>query len=141
MKLDDIQSYIDENRQVTDDISYEAKKIPIIHGKLLAMRSTEFLTLKSLQLDLKKVTFQRWLFYSGKAETKQYKEENFDLKVLRGDINIFLEADDNIQTIQSKIAVQEAKLEVLNEAVKAINTRQFLLKNMLEYQRMIAGIN
>jgi hypothetical protein len=140
MTLNEIQQLIDDNQHISDDVSVEAKRIPIIHGKLLKIRSTENLTLKSLQLELQRVYQERWLFYSGKANPQQYKEENFDLKVLRGDISIFLEADTILQEVRSKIAVQETKVELLLEAIKAINSRQFLLKNIIDYNKLINGV-
>jgi len=140
MKLDEIQTLLDDNEKITDDVSKESKKIPILHGKLLGVRASENLLLRSLNLELQRTYATRWLFYSGKAHPEEYKKENFDLKVLRGDISTFLEADQQLQTIRSKIAVQEAKMELLNEAIKGVMQRTFLLKTMLDYQKLISGV-
>lgn len=140
MQIEEIQRYIESNHTITDDIPKEAKRIPVIHGKLLGIRTTEQLTLKSLQLQLTKVYKERWLFYSGKAEPSVYKDEPFNLRVMKGDIGTFLEADDKLIELRSKIAVQEAKVELLNEAIKGVNARQFLLKNIIDYNKLISGV-
>lgn len=141
MQIQDIQKFIDDNSNISDDIPKEAKRIPIIHGKLLSFKTTESLSLKSLQLELTKVAKERWLFYTGKATPEVYKNEEFDLKVMRSDVDRFLEADDKLSEIRSKIAVQEAKVDLITEAIRGINSRQFLLKNIIDYNKLISGIN
>lgn len=140
MKIEDIQLLIDSNEKITDDIAWESKRVPILHGKLIGIRSTESIILRSLNLELQRLYQDRWMFYSGKAEPQQYKEENFDLKVLRTDLSMFLEADKQLQVVRSKIAVQEVKVELLNEAIKGVIQRTFLLKSMLDYQKFTSGV-
>lgn len=141
MKIEDILQYVKDNEVISDDIPKEAKRIPVIHGKLLSFKTTESLLLKSLQIDLTKTARERWLFYTGKAAPEAYKNEEFDLKVMRSDVDRFLESDEQICLIRSKIAVQEAKLDILNESIKGIHSRQFLLKNIIDYNKLTSGIN
>ena len=78
-------------------------------------------------------------FYTGKADAEVYKENPFDLKVLKNDLNTFMEADADIQTQQLKIAYFETVINYLEGVLKQINNRTYHIKNALEHRRFEAG--
>jgi hypothetical protein len=139
LKLDDILKFIADSSSIGVALDKELQRIPNIHGQLLNIRSSESLLLRKLEMELAVLRKERWKFYSGKAEPKQYKEEEFDLKVLRGDMDIFMDADAKVQDLLSKIAVQKEKVFALDEALKQINQRGYHLKTMVDFQRLMAG--
>ena len=81
----------------------------------------------------------KYLFYTGKADAEVYKENPFDLKVLKNDLNTFMEADEDIQTQQLKIAYFETVINYLEGVLKQINNRTYHIKNALEHRRFEAG--
>lgn len=125
---------------MTDHLGDESKKIPILHGRYLTMRSNEAIVLKQLELQRAKLLKKRYLFYTGKAEPEDYKAENFDLKVLRSDVDIFLDSDDQLTELDKKIEMQKQKVNLLDDFIKALNQRVWAIKNAIEYRKMENGI-
>jgi hypothetical protein len=121
------------------EIGRESARIPSLHSKYLTYRANEKLILKKLNIEYSSAYKERWLFYSGKATPEQYKAENFDLKVMRGDIDIFITADKKLAELKSKIAVQEMKVETLEEYIKQLNQRHWMLSNAIKWQQIMSG--
>ena len=82
---------------------------------------------------------QQWEYYTGKADPSVYREKPFDLKVLKNDVHIYINADEDIQKIQAKIIYQEAIVNYLEQILRMINTRSFTIKNAIEWRRFTSG--
>ena len=75
----------------------------------------------------------------GKASDEEYEKEPFDHKVLKSDINIFLESDSILNEIQDRIVTQTEKLKLVVEAGKTMQNKSFNIKNALEHQKFMGG--
>ena len=74
-----------------------------------------------------------------KADPEVYDKEPFDHKVLKSDINLFLESDFILNEIQDRIVVQTEKLKLVVEAGKVMQNKSFNIKNALEHQKFMGG--
>jgi hypothetical protein len=59
---------------------------------------------------------------------------------LKTDVEKFLEGDENLIKLKSKIAVQEVKVKMVEEFLKALNNRNFTIKSAIDWQKMMNGI-
>ena len=75
----------------------------------------------------------------GKASDEEYEKEPFDHKVLKSDVNTFLEADSKLCNIQDRIILQTEKLKLVVEAGKVMQNKSFNIKNALEHQKFMGG--
>ena len=75
----------------------------------------------------------------GKASDEEYEKEPFDHKVLKSDVNIFLEADKKLNELQDRIILQTEKLKLVVEAGKIMQNKSFNIKNALEHQKFMGG--
>jgi hypothetical protein len=55
---------------------------------------------------------KRWMYYMGKASDEEYEKEPFDHKVLKSDVNLFLEADKSLNDLKDRISLQSEKLKL-----------------------------
>lgn len=122
------------------DLDKEAKKVPQLQASAINFRSNENGVLKLLELELEKIYCERWIYYSGKASPEVYKTEPFDLKVMKGDIDIFINGDPKVRELKSKIENQRIKVVALDEFIKALNQRTWLIKNVIDWNRLQQGL-
>jgi len=142
MNLTEIKAEIDKAGVFGASISNDAHETPKIHARLIWLRTQEKGVLQALERDLECLYRDRWLVYSGKATPEQLKTERFaSLRILKTDLDIFLEADDILQKQVSAIEVAKQKIALLEEGIKMCNQRPFLLKTMLDARKFEAGLN
>ena len=95
--------------------------------------------MKKAEYDYKTLQRHKWEYYTGKSDPSVYAEKPFDLKVLKNDVHIYINADEDIQKIQAKIIYQEAIVNYLEQILRMINNRSFTIKNAIEWRRFTSG--
>lgn len=143
MKLDEIQHLWNKDAQVDDiHIDIESLKIPNLHAKYLDIFNSEVLVSKKYESEYKKLYRKKWEYYNGKMtqeELQSFNWEPFDLKVLKQDISIYLDSDDDLNNIRDRIEYQKVKVQYLDQIIKSLNNRSYLLKNVIEWRRFTQG--
>ena len=102
----------------------------------------EKLKLAKSQSDFKIIKKKKWLYYTGKISEEELREEQwepFELSVLKTDIDKFLEADDDIQLISSKLKYAEVVVEYLESVIKIINNRQWNIRAVIDWLKFTNG--
>lgn len=89
-------------------------------------------------LTLKK---EKWEYYAGKASPEVYRDKPFDHKILRGDIPIYLESDEELNTLLQKKEYFETCKDYCEEVLKTINSRSFEIKNIINWRRFMEGMD
>ena len=120
----------------------ESSRTPQIHSKYLNFLTDEKLKLAKIQSDFKVMKKKKWLYYTGKISEEELHEENwepFELTVLKTDIDKFLEADDDLQIISSKIKYAEIVVEYLESVIKIINNRQWNIRSVIDWLKFTNG--
>jgi hypothetical protein len=70
---------------------------------------------------------------------KELGWEPFDLKILRQDVDIYLEADKDLVELKNKMTMQEEKVEYLNSVLKGIMNRQFHIRDAIAWRKFMNG--
>ena len=120
-------------------LDIESMNIPYLHGKWMTYFTVEAFNLRSKENKFKILTKQKWLYYTGKASTEEYKEKPIDLKILRNDISIFMESDPELIALDEDITGQRMKCKYIEEIIKAIFGKQWQIRNTIEYLKFISG--
>jgi len=128
----------DTKIDVTDLDGYSVS-IPELSNKYHQLAYTEKNLLRFLQSEYKIIKLARWKYYSGKADPKEYEDEPFDLKVLKNDMDMFLDGDAQIITIKNKMDEQEEKIKLINETAKVIQNASFNISNTIKWKKFLAG--
>ena len=83
MDLEQIQSMWENDSKVDDVMLDQASlKIPQLHQKYLSLHSNFSLLLKKARQQHKKLSHNKWLYYSGKAAPEEYEDKPFNYKVM-----------------------------------------------------------
>jgi hypothetical protein len=125
------------------ELADESVRIPQLHGKYLNIFHDESLILRKNEADYKILRKQKWEYYSGKmseVELKSLGWEQFNHRILRQDIDVYMEADPDLLKIQSKIDLQKQKVEYLDAILKGINNRQWVIRNAIEWRKFMSGV-
>ena len=96
---------------------------------LKKMEETKFKILKK----------EKWQYYTGKADPEIYIDKPFDYKVLRQDVDKYMDADPDLIKISSKIEYYQVMISFLDSILKTINNRTYQIKNAIEWQKFIRG--
>ena len=91
-------------------------------------------------LDLKQLNRRKFEYYAGRGSVEDYKEEPFDLKVLKSDLPMYIESDSQVKELQMKIDMYEIIIEYLESVIRMINNRSYQIKNAIEWKSFIEGI-
>ena len=140
MTLDELQAKAEKDLKIDDtELDLESLKTPQLHSQYLKTYSTYALMMKKAEGDYSKLHIKKWLFYTGKADPQEYKEKNFDLKVLRQDVDKFLDADDEIIKQRQKVEYLKQICNYCEHTLKQINNRTFQIKNAIEWKKFTMG--
>ncbi len=137
--LESLQTKWEKDSQLGDELSDESKKIPSLHSKYFRIYNEICLLKKKSESDLKLLRRQRWEHYTGKADPEVYESEPFDFKVLKQDIDRYLDSDPKIQKLQLKIDYYEQLVLFLESILKQISDRQWQIRNAIEFQKLTLG--
>ena len=140
MTLEELQSQADKDLVIDDtELDTESLRTPILHNKYLQYYNKFNLLLKKSQWEERTLQREKWEYYTGKSDPEVYKQKPFDLKVLKNDVHIYINADEDIQKVQAKIVYQEAIVNYLEQILRMINNRSFTIKNAIEWRRFTSG--
>jgi hypothetical protein len=140
MNLEELQAEADKDLIIDDtELDTESLKTPILHNKYLQYYNKFNLLLKKTQWEERTLNREKWEYYTGKSDPSVYKDKPFDIKVLRADVHIYINSDDELQKIQAKVVYQEAIVYYLEQILKIITNRSFTIKNAIEWRRFTSG--
>ena len=114
-------------------------------NQVLAPKWWDYITRFKLLLTEAKGEYQRlyrqkWEYYGGKADAKIYVTKPFDLKILKGDLHIYISSDEEIIEISNKISYLETTFEFIEGVLKSIERRRWDIKNAQDWKRFEAGM-
>lgn len=84
----------------------------------------------------------KFYYYNGwmsQDELKAQGLEPFSMKVLKTDMDIFMNADEKIIRLKAKLDMAKEKVEVLDKILRALNTRQFAIRDGIDFIKFTTG--
>jgi hypothetical protein len=140
MKLNDLKEMCQKDTKIDgSDLDGYSISIPELANKYHQLRHEEKNTLRFLERQYKTLKLSRWLYYSGKANENEYEDKPFDLKVLKTDMDMFLDADTQIMDIKDKIDEQEEKIKLIEETARIIQNASFNISNTIKWKKFLSG--
>ena len=140
MTLDELQQLVDKDLKLDDtELDTESARIPLLHNKYLQHFNKFSLLQKKAQQEFNTLEREKWEYYTGKADESVYREKPFDLKVLKADVHIYINSDPDIQKADQKVAYLNQVVNYLEQILRTINNRTFLIKNMIEWKKFTSG--
>lgn len=143
MKLEEIfeQWKIDSEIDRTE-LGDEALKVAKLHHKYYQILVSERLLLKNHESDMKRLKLDKYEFFTqGPNEETQAKGWKLPAKglILKADIPMYMDADEEIIKLSLKIGVQQEKIDLLESIIRTLMNRGYNVKAAIEWQRFISG--
>ena len=140
MNIDELYIEVERDIKIDDtELDLESIRTPQLHNKYLKIFTKHSLQYKKLQDDYKVLYRVKWEYYTGKASPEVYAENPFELKVLKADIGIYLEADKDLQQLGQRMAYTKQIVEYLERILKEINNRNWNIRNTIEWKKFLHG--
>ena len=143
MKFEEIQKLWSGDCEIDEtELSQESVKIPQLHNKYLILFHDERLRLRTMKFDHSKLLKVKREYFSGRMEATEleaYDWEPFQYKLLKADVQEYIDADDDIIEGKKKLSLQEEKVDYLEAIVKGLSTRGYLIKNAIDWKKFTEG--
>jgi hypothetical protein len=143
MKLEEILNEWNTDSKIDKiEISNESLTISQLHNKYLRIMTAESVQLRTITHEYNKMYKLKWEYYLGILDSETLHERNWipvGLKILRQDIDIYLNSDEDLSRLKMKQELQKEKLTALDSIMKSITNRGFQIKNYIDYERFKVG--
>ncbi|NWJ57756.1 recombination mediator protein UvsY [Marine Group I thaumarchaeote] len=143
MKFEEIQKLWTSDCNIDEtELAQESVKIPQLHNKYLIFYSNEKLRLKTQRFEHSKLVKLKKEYYGGKMSQEELEAidwEPFQHKLLKADVEQYVDADENVIESKKMLALQEEKVDYLEAIVKGLSTRGYLIKNAIDWKRFTEG--
>ena len=142
MTLEELQKEAREDLAIVDQekLDQESYKNQNIKPKWLEYRTRYDQLLIMRRSDHQRLWREKWEYYGGKADAKVYAAKPFDIKVLKTDLTMYIQSDDEILELQSKISYYESIIKYIDGVIKSIDNRGWDIKNAIEWKKFEAGV-
>jgi hypothetical protein len=140
MDLEQLQQLVDKDLKINDtELDLESLKTPQLHNQYMKHLTKFKLMLSRSESEYNILKRNKWEYYTGKSDASVYAEKPFDLKILRTDIDKYLEADDELQKAKQKIDYLSTTVDFLDRTVRQISNRTFTIKNAIDWKKFTSG--
>jgi hypothetical protein len=140
MTLDELQRQAEKDLKMDDlELSDESLKTASLHQKYLSIHSN----FKQLQIiaeaNYRVLYRKKWEYYGGKSDPKVYRDTPFDHKILKQDLPIYLESDEELIKAKQKIEYNKMCVEYCERTLKMISSRDWQIRNSIEWRKFVDG--
>jgi len=143
MKIEDIMEMWNKDCKVDEtELATESSNIPVLHNKYLKIFMAERIKMFSAKSELKKKRRLLLEYYLGELDEEELKElgrEQFYKKLLKNEVDLYIDSDNSLTEQSLRVSVQEEKVNFLEAVLRQINNRGFQIKNAIDWNRFITG--
>lgn len=145
MDLDEINKMWAKDCKIDElNISGEARRIPEMHNKYYMLLVKATLKVKKLKADLTELEKAKMEYYNGSMDQAELNQRGWQpnpLKILRQDVGRYIDSDRDIINLSLNIDYYLSIANYLEDIIRQINNRNFLLSNIINWEKFRAGGN
>lgn len=143
MKLEEIYEQWKKDAEIDiTELGNEAIKIAKLHHKYYQILSSERLLLKSQEAEMKRLKLDKYEFFT-QGPNEETEEKGWELPakglILKADIPMYMDADNDIIKLSLKIGLQQEKIELLESIIRTLMNRGYNVKAAIDFQKFISG--
>ena len=145
LQLNDILEQWKSDSLIEMPLDESSQKTPKLHSKYLELLSLAKFQLKKAEMEQKTLLKEKWLYYNGKLSEEEIIEKGWSpdpfngLKILKGEMDYYYDADPEIQRSEEKIEYYKNTVSVLTEIVATIKWRHQTIGNMIKWKVFESG--
>ena len=140
MDLEKLQEQADKDLKLNEtELDLESLKTPQLHNKYMKHLTNFKLLLSKAESDLYILKREKWEYYTGKSDASVYAQKPFNLKILKQDVDKYLDSDIDIQRAKHKVEYLQTTTDFLDKTIRQISNRTFTIKNAIEWRKFTSG--
>ena len=140
MTLEELQELADKDLKINDtELDLESIKTPQLHNKYLKFLTKYKLMLSRSETEYNIMKREKWEYYTGKADPSVYAQRPFQFKLLKTDVDKYLDSDMELQKLKQKIDYIQTTVDFLDRTIRQISNRGFVIKNAVDWKRFTSG--
>jgi len=140
MTLEELQEQVDKDLKINEsELDLESLKTPQLHNKYLKHYNNFKLLMTRAESDYKILKRVKWEYYTGKASPEVYKQKPFNLKIMKSDLDKYLDSDEDLIKSKQKIEYLETVVNYLDRTLKIISGRDWQIRNSIEWRKFTSG--
>ena len=97
--------------------------------------------MKKLEKKYGKLKREKLVYYTGRADREVYDENPLDIKILKNELDTFMNGDSDMIEVQSEIDEMQLKFDYVERCLKNILERQWHIKNIIEWRKFTNGVS
>ena len=140
MDLEQLQDLAEKKLKINDtELDLESLKTPQLHNEFLKHLTKFKLLLSKAQIEYYTQRQQKCEYYTGKAPAQVYAEKPFNLKLLKTDVDKYLDSDPELAKYKQKVDYIQTVVDFLDRTIKQISNRGFQIKNAIDWRKFTSG--
>ena len=143
MKLSEIQEMWSADAKIDrTELGEESLKIPTLHSKYFNLFSQERMALRQLEVELKELTRVKHEYYNGVLSEDELNANGWDpfaLKILKSDIQIYMQSDVDLNKLNLRIEMQKEKVDFLESIIKNLPARGYQINAAISWEKFKVG--
>ena len=140
MDIEQLQEQADKDLKINDsELDLESIKTPQIHNKYMKHLAKFKLMLSRAESELHIVKRNKWEYYTGKADPSIYQAKPFNLKILRQDVDKYIDSDEDVIKAKQKVDYLNVVVDFLDRSIRQISNRTFTIKNAIDWKKFTSG--
>ena len=145
MKLDEIQNMWEQDCGIDDNYLGEAATTtPKLHSKYIRLLIDAKLKHSKLNSDYNQLRKTKFRYYRGEMTRQELAELQWEqyqgVKPLKNEMDEILTGDTDLNNIHIKIEYITAMIYLLESILGQIRSRDFQIKNGIEWKKFLAGM-
>jgi len=141
LKIEEVIEMWQQDAKIDDvELDTEALNVPVLHGKYLKLFYEQKLRLKKYKIQYKTLNKTLSEYYRGELnnpeDLKVIGREPWEKHVLKADIQQYIEGDQQMVDLVTRMVYQEQVVSLLEDIMKSINNRGFQIKNAIDWRKL-----
>ena len=140
MTLDELQKQAEKDLKIDDlELGDESLKSASLHQKYLNIYNNFRQLHLMAEGQYNVLKRQKWEYYGGKSSPEVYRDNPFDHKILKQDIPLYLESDEELIKQKQKVEYHKICMDSCERILKQIQGRGWDIKNAIEWRKFVDG--
>ena len=143
MELSELRKHVEQDSRIDDtELDTESLRLPALHSKYLNFYHDAKLRLEKATNEYNRLYRLKWEYYTGKLDEETLKAkgwEPFDHKILRNDIAIYMNGDEDLCKRKEVIVYIKSIVDYLEEVVKEVSFRHMKIKAAIDWRKFLGG--
>jgi hypothetical protein len=143
MNLENIKKMVEQDSVIDQtQLDTESLRLPQLHNKYLNLFHDCKLITERKRNEYYRMRRIKWEYYTGKLDDetlKNYGWNPFQLKILKQDLPIYMESDDDLIKLADVLTYYKELCNYLESVVKEITFRHNKIRNAIDWQKFLGG--